>query len=132
MGKKSQKDSDVGPKCLLHVHSKATIEIDIGNKTYSPTKANTIIDTSRVTYGKTRRTPRSFNSLTAEAEPRIYNAMNPAPESKNSWPSFALIMASKLRLTAEPVKRIIKARAGALRLFSTEREMGILLSLAKA
>jgi len=73
------------PKCPFHlVHSKATIEIDIGNKAYSPTKANTINDTSRVMYGKIRRIPWSFNSLTAEAEPRIYNAMNPAPESKKS------------------------------------------------
>jgi hypothetical protein len=76
---------DEVPTCLFHVvHSKATIEIDTGNKAYSPTKANTIIDTNRVMYGKTRRAPRSFNSLTAEAEPRIYNAMNPAPESKKS------------------------------------------------
>ena len=110
----------------------ARIEIANGKHANCPTNTNEMTDTIKVRNGNTRFGPFNFSNLMAEAEPKIYSAMNPAPESKNKSSNLAWMRASTISPIDAPTKMSKIARAGAALEFSCCKAKGMLLSRARA
>jgi len=56
--------------------------------------------------------------LTADADPKMYEEMNPASETKNKSPNIALVRPSIISPAVAPTKMSASARAGATQEFN--------------